>query len=108
MIYLPNKEKRGRMLIGFSPNKESIKGARANPMHFHSLGELACEEPTKPGRIVSALQLQKPLSLRRRCLTPLLQCDGRHQQDLAGELCVGGRCAQQHWRQREPSWLRGI
>ena len=64
MIYLPNKEKRGRMLIGFSPNKESIKGARANPMHFHSLGELACEEPTKPGRIVSALQLQKPLSLR--------------------------------------------
>ena len=29
------------MLIGFLPNKESIRGARANPMHFYSLRELA-------------------------------------------------------------------
>ena len=32
MIYLPNKGKRG-MLIGFLPNMESVKGARANQMH---------------------------------------------------------------------------
>ena len=47
MIYLPNKGKRGRMLFGFLPNKESIRGARANQMHFHSLGELASEEPSE-------------------------------------------------------------
>ena len=56
------------MLIGFLPNKESIRGAQANPMHFHSLGELASEEPSEPGRIVGMLHLRKPLSLRRRRL----------------------------------------
>ena len=40
MIYLLNKGKRGQMLIDFLPNKESIKGAWANPMHFLSLEEL--------------------------------------------------------------------
>ena len=50
MIYLPNKGKRGRMLIGFLPNKESIRGARANPMHFYSLRELASEEPSRQKR----------------------------------------------------------
>ena len=97
MIYLPNKGKRGRMLIGFLPNKESIRGARANPMHFHSLGELASEE----------LHLRKPLPLRRR-LAPFLQRDWRRKQDLAGESCVGGRLARRHWRWKEPSWLTGI
>ena len=52
MIYLPNKGKRGRMLIGFLPNKESIRGARANPMHFYSLRELASEQPSESGRNV--------------------------------------------------------
>ena len=50
MIYLPNKGKRGRMLIGFLPNKESIREARAYPMHFHSLRELASEEPSESGK----------------------------------------------------------
>ena len=63
------------MLIGFLPNKESIRGARANPMHFHSLGELASEEPSEPGRNVGMLHLRKPLPLRRRLLAPLLQRD---------------------------------
>ena len=68
MIYLPNKGKRGRMLIGFLPNKESIREARANPMHFHSLGELASEEPSESGRNVGTLHLRKPLPLWRRRL----------------------------------------
>ena len=38
------------MLIGFLPNKERIRGARANPMYFHSLGELASEESSESGR----------------------------------------------------------
>ena len=105
MIYLLKKGKRGRMLIGFLPNKESIRGARANPMHFHSLGELASEEQSKSGRIVRALHFQKPLPLRRRRFAPLLQHDQRRQQDLAGKLCVDGRCARRHWRRRE---LKGI
>ena len=83
MIYLPNKEKRGRMLIGFLPNKESIRGARANPMHFYSLQELAIA--SKSGRNVSTLHLRKPPPLRRKRLAPLLQRDRRRQQDLAGE-----------------------
>ena len=29
------------MSIGFLPNKESIRGARVNPVHYDSLGELA-------------------------------------------------------------------
>ena len=91
------------MLIGFLPNKESIKGARANPMHFHSLGELASEEPSKSGRNVGMLHLWKPLPLRRRLLAPFLQHDRRREQDLAGESCVGGRLARRHWRRREPS-----
>ena len=41
-------------------------------------------------------------------LAHLLQRELRRQQDLAGESCVGGRCARRHWRQREPSWLIGI
>ena len=82
MIYLPNKGKRGRILIGFLPNKESIRGAWAYPMHFHSLGELAREEPSEPGRIVGMLYLRKSLSLWRRCLAPLLQRNRRRQQDL--------------------------
>ena len=65
------------MLIGFLPNKESIRGARANPMHFHSLGELAGEEPSESGRNVGTLHLRKPLPLRRRLLAPLLQRDRR-------------------------------
>ena len=105
---LPNKGKHGRILIGFLPNKESISGARVNPMHYHSLGELASEEPSEPGRIVGTLHLRKPLSLRRRRLAPLLQRNRRRQQDLAGESCFRGRCARRHWRRREPSWLRGI
>ena len=107
MIYLPNKRKRGQMLIGFLPKKESISGVRVNPMHFHSLGELASEEPSESGRNVGTLHLRKPLSLHRRRLAPLLQHNRRRQQDLAGESCICGRCAQRHWRQREPSWLRG-
>ena len=91
MIYLPNKGKRGRMLIGFLPNMESIRGVRVNPMHFHSLGELASEELSESGRNFRTLHLRKPLPLRRRLLALLLQCDRRRQQDLAGELCVGGR-----------------
>ena len=63
MIYLLNKGKRGQMLIGFLPNKESIRGVRANPMHFHSLGELASKEPRGSGRNVDMLHLRKPLSL---------------------------------------------
>ena len=35
------------MLIGFLPNKESIRGARANPMLFYSLRELASEEASE-------------------------------------------------------------
>ena len=57
MIYLPNNGKRGRMLIGFLPNKESIRGARANPMHFYSLRELASEEPSESGKYVGTLHL---------------------------------------------------
>ena len=79
MIYLPNKGKCGQMLIGFLPNKESIRGARANPMHFHSLGELASEEPSESGRNVRTLHLRKPLPLWRRLLAPLLQRDQRRQ-----------------------------
>ena len=86
MIYLPNKGKRGRMLIGFLPNKESIRGARANPMHFNSLRELASEESRESGRNVGTLHLRKPLPLQRRRLAPFLQRDRRRQQDLAGEL----------------------
>ena len=56
------------MLIGFLPNKESIRGARANPMHFNSLGELASEEPSESGRNVGTLHLRKPLPLRGRRL----------------------------------------
>ena len=66
------------MLIGFLPIKESIRGARANPMHFHSVGELASEEPSESGRNVGTLHLRKPLPLRRRLLTPLLQRDRRY------------------------------
>ena len=73
------------MLIGFLPNKESIKGARVNTMHFYSLRELASEEPSKSGRNVGTLHLRKPLPLRRGRLAPLLQRDRRCQQDLAGE-----------------------
>ena len=40
---------RRRMLIGFLPNKESIRGAWANPMHFNSLRERASEEPSESG-----------------------------------------------------------
>ena len=75
MIYLPNKGMHGRMLIGFLPNKESIRGARANPMHVYSLRELASEEPSESGRNVGTLLLWKPLALRRRRLAPLLQRD---------------------------------
>ena len=84
MIYLPVKGKRGRMLFGFLPSKESIRGGQANPMHFYSLGELASEEPSESGKNVCTLHLRKPLPLRRRRLAPLLQCDQRRQQDLAG------------------------
>ena len=103
MIYLPNKGKRGRMLIGFLPNKESKgKVVRANSMHFYSLRELASEEPSESGRNVGMLHLQKPLPLQRRRLAPLLQRDRRRQQDLAGELWsvegapdgIGGRGSQ--------------
>ena len=73
------------MLFGFLPNKESIKGARANPMHFYSLRELASEEPSESGRNVGTLHLQKPLPLRRGRLAPLLQRDRRCQQDLDGD-----------------------
>ena len=66
MIYLPNKGKRGRMLIGFLPNKESIRGAWANPMHFYSLRELASEEPSESGRNVGTLHLRKPLRYFRK------------------------------------------
>ena len=41
-------------LIGFLPNKESIRGAWVNPMHFHSLRELASEEPSESGRTSSS------------------------------------------------------
>ena len=85
MIYLQNKGKRGRILIGFLPKKESIRGARANPMHFYSLRDLASEEPSESGRNVGTLHLRKPLPLRRRLLALLLQHDRRRQQDLAGE-----------------------
>ena len=85
MIYLPNKGKRGRTLISFLPNKESIRGARTNPMHFYSLRELASEEPSESGRNVGTLHLWKPLPLRRRRLAPLLQRDRKRQQDLTGE-----------------------
>ena len=91
------------MLIGFLPNKESIRGARANPMHFHSLEELTSEEPSESGRNVGTLHLRKPLPLRRRLLAPFLQREWRRKQDLAGESCVGGRLARRHWRRREPS-----
>ena len=107
MIYLPNKGKRGRMLIGFLPNKESIKGARANPMHFYSLRELASEEPSESGRNVGTLHLLKPLPLRRRRLPR--SCNAIEGANRLGWLIVvGGRCARRHWRWREPSWLRGI
>ena len=66
------------MLIGFLPNKESIRGARANPKHFYSLLQLASEQPSESGRNVGTLHLRKPLA-------PLLQRDRRRQQDLAGE-----------------------
>ena len=69
------------MLIGFLPNKASIRGARANPMHFYSLRELASEQPSGSGRNVGTLHFRKPLLLRRRRLAPLLQRD----RDLAGE-----------------------
>ena len=62
------------MLIGFLPNKESIRGAQTNPKHFYSLLQLASES----GRNVGTLHLRKPLA-------PLLQRDRRRQQDLAGE-----------------------
>ena len=61
-------------------------------MNFHSLGELASEEPSESGRNVHTLHLRKPLPLRRRCLALLLQREQRRQQDVAGESCVGGRC----------------
>ena len=85
MICLPNKGKRGRMLIGFLPNKESIREAQANLMHFYSLRKLASEEPSESGRNVGTLHLRKPLPQRRIHLVPLLQHDRRRQQDLAGE-----------------------
>ena len=83
MIYLPNKGKRERVLVGFLPNKESFRGARVHPMHFYSLGELSSEEPSESGRNVRTLHLRKPLPLWRRRLAPLLQRDRRRQQDLA-------------------------
>ena len=67
------------MLIGFLPNKESLRGARANPMYFYSLRELASEEPSESGRNVGTLHLRKPLPLRRRRRAPLLQRDRRRQ-----------------------------
>ena len=73
------------MLIGFLPNEESIRGARANSMHFYSLRELASEEPSESGCNVGTLHLRKPLPLWRRLLAPLLQRDRKRQQDLAGE-----------------------
>ena len=45
-----------------------IRGARANPMHCHSLGELASEEPSESGRNIGTLHLRKPLPLQRRHL----------------------------------------
>ena len=75
----------------FLPNKESIRGVRANPMHFHSLGELASEEPSESGRNVGMLHLRKPLPIRRRLYAPFLQRDRRRKQDLAGELCMRRR-----------------
>ena len=62
-MHLHNKGKRGRMFIGFLPNKESIRGAWAKPMHFYSLGELASEKPSESGRNVRTLHLRKPLPL---------------------------------------------
>ena len=107
MIYLPNKGKRGRMLIGFLPHKESIRGARANPMHFYSLRELASEEPSESGRNIGMLHLQKPLPLRRRCLAPLCNAiEGANKTWLVNRDRRNVR--RRRWRRREPSWLRGI
>ena len=87
MIYLPNKGKRGQMLIGFLPNKESIMEAQANPMHFYSLRELASEEPSKSGRTVGTLHLRKPLPLQRRCLPRSCNAiEGTNKTWLHGEL----------------------
>ena len=35
MIYLSNKGKRGQMLIGFLPNKESARETRVNPLQLY-------------------------------------------------------------------------
>ena len=63
MIYLPNKGKRGRMSIGFLPIKERIRGARANPMHFYSLGELASEERKETSISAPATRSKAPTRL---------------------------------------------
>ena len=44
MIYLSNKGECGRVFIGFLPNEVSVRGAQANPGHYHSLGELALSQ----------------------------------------------------------------
>ena len=91
MIYLPNNGKRGRMLICFLPNMESIRGALANPMHFHSLGDLASEEPSESGRNVRIYATPPETSSSTEEFAPFLQRNRRRQQDLDGESCVGGR-----------------
>ena len=45
MIHLPNKGKRGRMLIGFLPNKKSARETQANPLqHYYCLCRIASVE----------------------------------------------------------------
>ena len=61
-------------------------GGGANPMLFHSLGELASEEPSD--RVRHKRRYPTPLetsSSMEETSCPLLQRDRRRQQDLAGE-----------------------
>ena len=49
MIYLQNKGKRGRMLIGLLPNMESTRETRANPLqHYYCLCRRASAEQKRP------------------------------------------------------------
>ena len=84
------QQKHGRKLIGFLPNKESVMRARTNPVHYHSLGELVRRHANQAETSVR-LPLWKPLPLWRRCFAHLLQCDRRHQRDLAGRVKLAQR-----------------
>ena len=79
------------MLIGVLPNKEGTRETCQIQCSIIIVRRPSAE-PSKPGRNACNLRLQKTVPLQRRQLAHL-QSNPRRQQDMNGELCVGGRCA---------------